>query len=470
MHKNQFKIIGLITLALAFIQCKNTEQKDVNIWAEADNIVQNIERTSFPNELYNITNYGAIPDGKTLNTEAINNAIKTCSKSGGGIVLVPAGEFLTGAIHLENNVNLQVAEGATLIFSTNTADYLPLVKSSWEGVYCYNYSPLIYAYKKENIALTGKGKIHGMSTPENWWYMKGKEAYGWKEGMPSQYDAPGRPTLMQYNKNQTPIKDRTFGDGHYLRPHMVQFMDCNKVLIEDITIEDSPFWVLHPVLSENVVVHGVTINSNGPNNDGCDPESCRNVLIENCLFNTGDDCIALKSGRDQDGRALNKPIENVVIRNCVMKNGHGGVVLGSEISGGSKNIFVEDCKMSSPELDRAIRIKTNNNRGGVIEKFYVRNIEVGEVKEAVMRINCAYDSKEGQGNFNPMVKEVYIENVHAEKAKYGLLLQGLDDTITVQNIHITNCRFDGVEEGNKISQVDGLYLKDFYMNNELIQN
>lgn len=464
----QFKNIIFIIFLIPtlFIRCAHKEDK-IDAWKSAESIVKNIGTISFQNKTYNIIDYGAIADGKTLNTIVINTVIKECSKNGGGTVLVPDGDFLTGAIHLEDNVNLKLSKEATLIFSTLTKDYLPLVKTSWEGIFCYNYSPLIYAHGKKNIAITGEGKLNGMAKPENWWKLKGKKQYGWEAGTPCQLDPEGRPLLDQYNKQQTPIVDRKMGEGHYLRPHFIQFLECKNVLIEGVTINDSPFWVIHPVLCENVTVKGVIINSHGPNNDGCDPESCKNVLIEKCFFNTGDDCIALKSGRDEDGRALNKPIENVVIRGCVMKNGHGGVVLGSEISGGCKNIFVENCIMNSPELDRAIRIKTNNNRGGVTENVYIRKIQVGQVKEAIVRVNCNYDSSEGQGNFIPTVKNIYISNIQSKKAQYALKVEGLENQNCVKNIHIKNCDFKGVELENSIQYVEGLHLDSVYINGKL---
>ena len=468
MKKVRNIFILLIFTSTTLLNCNKKNNKD-EVWKEANKIIETIGTTSFPDQVFNIVDFGAIADEKTLNTLAINQAIKKCSESGGGTVLVPEGEFLTGAIHMEDNVNLKISSGATLMFSTDPKDYLPLVKTSWEGILCYNYSPMIYAIEKNNIAITGKGKLDGMSKNENWWKLKGKKKYGWKEGIACQLDPEGRPLLDQYNEQQTPVEERIMGDGHFLRPHFIQFLDCKNILLENVTIENSPFWIVHPVLCENITVRGLVINSNGPNNDGCDPESCKNVLIEDCLFNTGDDCIALKSGRDEDGRAINKPIENVVIRNCIMKNGHGGVVLGSEISGGCKNIFVENCQMSSPELDRAIRIKTNNNRGGVTENIFIRNIQVGEVKEAVIRINCSYDQREGQGNFIPMVKDVYISDIHSKKAQYALKLEGLKGEKCVQNININNCRFDGVELENSINFVEGLKFNEVFINNKAVE-
>jgi len=231
----------------------------------------------------------------------------------------------------------------------------------------------------------------------------------------------------------------------------------------------TPFWVLHPLLSENVIVRGVTVNSEGPNNDGCDPESCKNVLIENCTFNTGDDCIALKSGRDFDGRRENAPIENVIIRNCQMRKGHGGVSMGSEISGGCKNIFIENCQMSSPELERAILIKTNNSRGGITEGVYVRNVIVGEVKDAILSINCSYHiSAEGEGKFPPLIKNIYLTNVISKKSTFAIWLEGIKGKKCVDNIFVENCVFSGVEQKNQITDIGKVTIKNVILNGETI--
>ncbi len=447
---------------------QQTEQ--TNEWNEAYAMIKNMVEPVFPKKVYNIIDFGAIGNGTTKNTVAINKAIDKCSKKGGGMVLVSNGEYLTGAIHMKSNVNLHIDSTASLVFSTDPADYLPLVRTRWEGDDCYNYSPLIYANGQKNIAITGKGTINGQADTEHWWPWTGSQRLGWKPGNPSQRDENSRPLLKKYNDTRVPVEQRQMGEGHYLRPQCINFIYCKNVKIEDVTIINSPFWVTHPLLSENVIVRGITVNSLGPNNDGCDPESCKNVLIEKCTFNTGDDCIALKSGRDFDGREANAPIENVIIRDCHMKNGHGGVAMGSEISGGCKNIFVENCKMNSPELDRAIRIKTNSNRGGVTDGVFVRNVTVGEVGFAVVSINCSYHIKsEGEGSFLPLVKNVYISDITSEKANYALWLQGIEGKQCVENINIEDCKFSGVTSKNEIDNVEKLTIKNVEINGELLK-
>jgi polygalacturonase len=229
-----------------------------------------------------------------------------------------------------------------------------------------------------------------------------------------------------------------------------------------VTILNSPMWEIHPVLSENVTVRNVKIVSHGPNNDGCDPESCRDVLIEGCSFDTGDDCIALKSGRNADGRRLAVPVENVIVRNCEMKDGHGGVTIGSEISGGARYVFAENCRMDSPNLDRALRIKTNAMRGGVVEHIYMRNVQVGQVADAVVHVDFYYE--EGlRGNFTPVVRDIDVRDVTSGKSNYGLYLRGFPNA-PITGVRLVNCDFSNVANGNRIEAVQGLEMIDVTIN------
>jgi polygalacturonase len=461
-------IKGIIGLMLFLLLLNGEQTNSEDKWKEIYTVMGQMEEPSFPTKEFKITDFGAVGDGKTMNTVAINTAIETCSREGGGQVIIAGGEFLTGAVHLKTNVNLVITEGATLKFSRDPKDYLMLVQTRWEGNDCFNYSPLIYANGQTNIAITGKGTIDGQANQEYWWPWKGFGRRNNGERQPSQLDPEGRPLLTKWDNTKTPLVERRMGEGHYMRPQLINFIYCQRVKIENVTLLNSPFWVIHPLLSENIIVRNVNINSHGPNSDGCDPESCKNVLIENCTFNTGDDCIALKSGRNFDGRRSNVPIENVLIRNCKMKDGHGGVVMGSEISAGCKNIFAENCEMNSPNLERVIRIKTNNNRGGISDGIYIRNLTVGQVREAIVKINCSYDPREGQGEFMPMVKNVYISNVTSEKSRYGLSLTGIKGENCVENISVNNCKFSGVEQGNRVQYVKNLNLKDLHINGEKV--
>jgi len=252
-------------------------------------------------------------------------------------------------------------------------------------------------------------------------------------------------------ENNVPVAERIYADGSYLRPVFIQPYNCTNVLIEGITITNAPFWLLNPVLCENVTIDAVTFASIGPNSDGCDPESCKNVVIKNCFFDTGDDCIAIKSGRNADGRRLNTPSENILISNCKMRNGHGGVVIGSEISGGVRNVFVENCEMSSPELERGIRVKTNSVRGGLIENVFVRNVTIGEVQTAIV---IDFDYEEGDaGKFTPTVRNIDIRNLICQKAKQVFQVRGYERS-PIQNLHLTNCHFKNVDAIGVLEKLD----------------
>ncbi len=456
-------LAGLLALAIQFVAAAQPGASD-EAWGKADEIVRSIVVPTFPDRDYLITDFGGVGDGKTMCTDAFRKAVTACHDAGGGRVVVPSGKFLSGAIHLKSNVNLHVSEGAVILFSQDPADYLPVVFTRWEGVECMNYSPLIYAFEQENVAITGKGTLDGQADDEHWWPWKGKTSHGWKEGEPNQSKA--RNKLFDMGQNGVSVKERVFGTGSYLRPNFIQPYRCKNVLIEGVTIRSSPMWELHPVLCKNVTVRGVTVISHGPNNDGCDPESSSNVLIEKCLFDTGDDCIALKSGRNNDGRRVNRPIENVVVRDCVMKDGHGGVVIGSEISGGARNIFAENCQMDSPNLDRMLRIKTNSVRGGLIENIYLRNIKVGEVADAIFRVNFLYEEGDAD-KFTPTVRNVHISNISSDKSKYGLYLQGYKRS-PVTGIFLENCSFNNLENGNVLVDVEDVHFKDVTMNGKTI--
>jgi len=453
--------ILIIFISSAVFYCSGS-QKLPEGWDQVNSILNDIIQPTFPNNNFNITSYGAIGDGVTDCTEAFKLAINDCSNNGGGLVVVPQGVFMSGAIHLKSKVNLHVTENAIIKFSDDKSKYLPLVFSRWEGVECMNYSSLIYAYGQENIAITGKGLLDGQGSSENWWSWKGKEEFGWRKGMPHQ--KVGRDKLFEMGENNIPVEERVLGEGYFLRPNFVQFYNSKNILIEGVTFKDSPMWFINPVLCQNISIIGITVEGLGPNNDGCDPESSKNVLIKDCFFNTGDDCIAIKSGRNNDGRRINVPSENIVIQNCKMKEGHGGVVIGSEISGGVKNVFAENCLMSSPNLDRAIRIKTNSVRGGKIENIFVRNIEVGEIKQSVLTINFLYEEGD-TGEFTPSVNNVVLENVTSKKSSYALWIKAYERS-PVTGLKIINCEFSNVKDGNIIENVKSPIIEAVQINDK----
>ena len=465
-----FSIFGIITLL--FLSCGKqvfgTSESDP--WKNMESIVKNIPQTHFSDKTYNIKDFGAVADGKTSNTLAFEKAIKECAKNGGGKVVVPNGKYLTGPIHLENNVNLHLEDQAEILFSTNSKEY-PLVHTSWEGTELMNYSPLIYAKNKTNVAITGKGILNGQADSSNWWIWSGGKNYGWKKGISSQNDPENRQVLIDMAEKGVPVDERIFGEGRYLRPSFVEFFECNTVLIKDVKIINAPFWILHPIKTNNVIIDGVTVNSHGPNNDGCDPEYSQNIIIRNCTFNTGDDCIAIKSGRDADGRRVGIPSKNIIVQNCKMIDGHGGVVIGSEISAGVNNVFVENCVMDSPNLDRAIRIKTNSKRGGIIEDVFVRNLEVGTVKECVLKLNMFYNVYGSQtGNFIPTIRNINLENVTVKNGgKYSVWAEGYKES-PVENITLKNVKIEKVDSLYLLKNVKNINFINTYINEKKVES
>ena len=475
-YTRKLMVLSSCIMMLLMMNCKSKNQQHPDeialstsdsIWNNADEIIDAITVPQFSDKTFNVLDYGAIADGTTDNSEAFKKAIKACSEAGGGKVVVPEGKFLTGPIHLKSNVNLYTEEGSEILFSKNKKDYLPVVHTSYEGVELMNYSPLIYAYNQRNIAVTGKGVFNGQANNENWWPWCGAERYGHQEGSPQQKAGHNLPRLRKMNEQGTPVKERIFGEGHQLRPTFFEPFECENILVQGVTFTNAPFWIMHPIKCTDVTVDSVIAKSHGPNNDGCDPEYSKNVLIKNCLFDTGDDCIAIKSGRNNDGRRVAIPSENIVVQNCEMKDGHGGVVMGSEISAGVRNVYARNCKMDSPNLDRAIRIKTNTLRGGFVDGVYVKDIEIGQVKEAVLKVNTHYGIYENQeGTFMPEIKNIYLENITVENGgKYGLLIQGREES-PVKNINLTNVTIKSTETPVLIEHADKIHYKNTTINGE----
>ncbi len=422
-----------------------------NPWAHAEWVRAQIVTPGIPPREFPITDFGAVGDGRSDCTAAIAGAIAAAHASGGGRVIVPPGTFLTGPIHLESRIDLHVAEGAKLSFIPEPERYLPPVFTRWEGLELMGYSPLIYAYGKSDIAISGSGILDGGADDSHWWPWKGPWKGRFAESPSTQKAA--RDSLLADAEAGVPPEERLYAEGAYLRPPFIQTYRCQNVLIEGVTITRSPFWLIHPVLSNSVTVRGVSCRSLGPNSDGCDPESCRNVLIEDCIFDTGDDCIAIKSGRNADGRRVATPSENIIVSRCEMRAGHGGVVMGSELSGGIRNVFVEDCRMSSPDLLRGIRIKTNAQRGGGVENLNVRNLEVGTVQDLLV-INFFYEEG-ADGPFSPDVRDIRIHGLRCASADRVMDVRGFDHA-PIRGVSLVDVTVDQARSPSRIVNVRDL--------------
>ena len=465
------RYLKTLLLALLLPACAFAAGWDDN---EYKRIEQSIQLPKIAERQFLITSFGAKTTATAAqNQKAINKVISLVSKKGGGKVIIPKGTWNTGAIELKSHVNLVLEEGATLHFAFEPKLY-PLVRTSWEGLACWNYSPCIYAYKATDIAITGKGTIDGGGNNDTFWQWNGSPRFGYKEGVTKESQKLGsRSKLLKMAEDGVPFDERKFGMGYGLRPQLVNMVHCERILIKDVKMINSPFWVIHPLLSKNITVDGVYVWNEGPNGDGCDPEACEIVLIQNCVFHTGDDCIAIKSGRNNDGRLWNQPSKNIIIRNCKMEDGHGGVVIGSEISGGCENVYAENCVMDSPHLERILRIKTNNCRGGQVQNINMRNVVVGQCKEAVVKINLDYERKEiCYRGFEPIVNNVNVENVTCQKSDYGVLIIGRDSLENVYDINIKNCKFDGVvKEPVKITgKTRNVKFDNLVINGSLVLN
>ena len=453
-------LLRLLTLtAVIGMECSIAEA--ANPWRQMRKVEKMIVAPTFPQRTYRITDYHQ--QGDTLYTEAINKAIIQCATDGGGRVVVPKGTFKTAAIHMRSNVNLHLEEGATLLFSTNR-DLYPTVLTRIEGIDCYNLSPLIYAYGESNIAITGKGKLDGQATFDNWLHPD----WLWKITLPDGKEGKEKDLLNKALEQQWPMEKRVFEGKYGMRPQFINFYKCKNILLEDFEINRSPFWLIHPLMSENIILRRLTLNSHGYNNDGCDPESCRNVLIEDCFFDTGDDCIAIKSGKDDDGRRWMIPSENIIVRGCTMRDGHAGVAMGSEITGGCSNVWVENCNMDSPHLQRIIRIKSNPNRGGEVKNVYVRKVTVGTCDLAILGMELNYWHV-NEGKYYPYFHNIHFEDITSQKSRYLLHVEGMDDRIQARDIFFTNCRFEGITEPEvcKVKSTENIQFKKVYVNGQI---
>ena len=418
-----------------------------------ERILDQIQEPEFPDRDFYITDFGAKGDGQTDSRPAFEKAIEKCNQAGGGRIIVPPGVwFSKGPIHLKSNVNLHLEEGATIRFSDNTDDFLPVVLTRWEGTECYNYSPFIYCWQGTNVAITGKGTLDGNA----------KNSFvPWK---PKQ--KPDQLLLRQMGNNGFPVHKRIFGKGHWLRTPMIEFFGCKNVLVEGVTIIDSPFWVIHPVYCENVIVRGVTVDSWNENNDGVDPDSSVNVLVEDCVFNSGDDSVAIKSGRDQDGWRVGQASENIIIRNCVMNSDDNGLTIGSEMSGGVRYVFMEDCQIGS--VESAIFFKSNLDRGGAVEHIRARNIEVNLTSRAVIQFMTDYSGWRGN-HYPPVFRDFIIEDVTCKKAdKYGINAVGKEGA-PIRDIVIRNVLIENAKIPQLLSYIENFRFENVSVNGELLQ-
>ncbi len=421
-------------LAANFVRAETNGIRHQEIFVAAPFTMPAIKIPVFPDRDFVVTDFGAVEGGNTNISEAIHKAITACHAAGGGKVVIPRGKWLTGKVHLQSNVNLHLAEGATLYFSARPEDYLPAVQSSWEGTECFNYSPLIYAFGCTNVALTGQGMIEARLDVWKQWFTR----------PPAHLEALKR--LYHFAYTNAPVAQRQMAVGeNHLRPQFIQFNRCRNVLIEDVKIRNSPFWTIHLLLSEDVVVRRVDIVARNRNNDGIDPEMTRNLLVEDCRFDQGDDAIAIKAGMDFDGRRLNTPSENIVVRNCTMVRGHQLVAIGSELSGGIRNVYVHDCRFDNADSNppqNIVFIKTNRRRGGFVENIHVENIAAKSTKFGVLGIDTdvLYQWRDLVPTYEEKltpIRGIHLKNIQVEETDTPIKIAG-DAKLPVRDVFLEN--------------------------------
>jgi polygalacturonase len=403
----------------------------------------------------NIADYGADRSGKIKCTDLINDLIDSLSASGGGTLFFPAGTFLTGPIEMKSNITLYLDAGSTVKFSDDFDDYLPMVPSRWEDVRVRNFKSQIYAFQCENISIRGDGHFEGQG--KRWWDFMRSVTTGqpvdnkWQEIFRKENE-----TLLSWNQY---IK----GKNNFLRPPMITTYECKNVLIEGVSFSNPPFWTIMPAFSENITITGITIENpgNSPNTDGIDPSSCRNVHISDCHITVGDDCIVIKSGRDEDGREAAKPTENITITNCTMLEGHGGVVIGSEMSGGVRRISITNCVFEGTDI--GIRIKTMRGRGGVVEDIRVSNVNMYKILNEGILITLRYQptKPESLSERTPAVRNVQLSNINIRDALRPVAIYGLDER-AVSNVSFNDIRSFSVK-GILLENTSGISFHDMEM-------
>lgn len=436
-----FLLFSTLYSIFSFSSCRSRNEAEKRI-SKRNAILKNIHKPALPSSTLTILAFGAIGDSISDCKPAFDRAMAECTRLKGAKIVVPAGiYFVGGPIKLVDNVYLEIQKGARLKFSSNPADYLPVVSTSWEGTFIFNYSPFIYGYKLLNVAITGEGTIDGNSikTFSTWHDLQRND----------------QQLTREMNHNNVPLNKRVFGANHFLRPQLIQLYECKNILIEGVNITNSPFWCIHLLKSENITIHGVTFNAHNSNNDGIDPEYCKNVLIENINFDNSDDNLSIKSGRDEDGRATAIPSENIIIRNCHFKGLHG-IIIGSELSGGVKNIFIENC-ISNDYCRRGIFFKSNPDRGGYITDIYLNNITFNDVED------CFYITSnfhgEGQGH-DTDIQNIVVDSLYCLKAgNAGIFIQGYPFK-KVKDVHFSNVRIDAATLPLSITNAENIVMNN----------
>ncbi|GLR19824.1 glycoside hydrolase family 28 protein [Portibacter lacus] len=444
---------------------KDAQDKEALGWKEKDKILSRIIAPIIEGKQYNIVDFGAKNDTTFDSRAAILRAIEQCTNDGGGMILFPKGNYFSdGPLHLTSNIQLHIEEGATLFFGDNPEKYLPMVKVRWEGTVCWNYSPLIYAIDAKNIVLSGKGTIdgRGISWSKEWRALQ----------------KPDKNRLRQMGNDLVPEDQRIFGNGiseqfpdyndsteHFLRPTLIEFYQCENILMEDLTLKNSPFWTVHPVFSKNITIRRLNIKGGYLNDDGIDPDSCEDVLIDDCKIETVDDAISIKAGRDQD--AWERPgSKNIIVQNCLLKSGVNSFCIGSEMSGGVENVFIENCTIAGGT--HALNFKCNLDRGGQVQNIYFRNIEVGEIEESLFIFRMDYHGYRGN-NYPTKFNNFYVSDITCKgvaNSPFKIIgIEGQD----IERIYLNNITIEQAGDQSQFEHTSDILMSNVKVNGEKIK-
>lgn len=409
---------------------------------------------------------GAVTDGTTVNTRLINSTIERLAGEGGGTLFFPAGRYLTGPIRLKSNITLELEAGATLLFSTNFDDYLPFVEVRHEGVMMKSFCPLIYATDAENITIKGEGTLDGQG--KAWWDEFFKVLIDLRDN--GKRDVNKYQPLFEKENDVKKIASETNEDWHgtldrrFFRPPFIQPIRCKNVRIEGVKIINSPFWTVNPEFCDNVTVDGVTIhNVDSPNTDGINPESCRNVHISNCHISVGDDCITIKSGRDLQARNIGAACENITVTNCTMLSGHGGVVIGSEMSGGVRRVTITNCVFEG--TDRGIRLKSTRGRGGIVEDIRISNIVMKNIKKEALTFNLKYSRmpQEPKSERTPVFRNIHISGVTVVDVNVPIQIVGLEEA-PISDIVLRDIQIKNGKQPNEFKDCENILMENVVVN------
>jgi polygalacturonase len=441
IRQHKWGYVAVIFIILAGCSLSNSPQQSQ--FDSKEEILGQISIPDFPDNVLVINDFGALANDSSFDSKpAFDKAMAAVKNTGGGVIVVPPGMYyLNGPIHFVSNINLRIEEGAVLKFASNPEYYLPVVETSWEGTLLYNYSPFIYGKDLTNVAITGKGVIDGEAS-DTW--------QNWKE-----IQKESQMLSRKMNNDAVPLEERIFGKGHYLRPHLVQFYNCRNILIEDVRIEDAPFWCVHLLKCENATLRGMSYDAHNKNNDGIDLEYTKNVLIEDIDFDNGDDNVVIKAGRDREGREMKMPSHNIVVRNCRLKGLHG-LVIGSEMSSGVHSIYVDSCDASG-YLKRGLYVKSNPDRGGEISNIHFNNVELQDVEDAFF-ITSFYH-QEGEGHVTH-IHDIYVNNVYCREASAaGIVVHGFPE-LKVHDIYFSNVTIEKADVAIDLRDARNVIMED----------